>query len=358
MEETMRPLFPLFTSFACLLLANCAVTPKYASDEELSVVSVFAFAETPAVETSEDAADDPAIWVNPNDASKSLILGTNKQSGIYVYDLTGRQKQFLPVGRVNNVDVRSIQTTSGIRHIAAASNRTSNTLTFMEINPETGHVITLKDFSINEPDVYGYCLGIAKDGSLLSFVNTKTAKVLVHKIDLETLTATEVDKWSFAGQMEGCSNDDEAGILFLGEEEHGLWRVTHDNGVEIKREIMDTIANDQGLVMDVEGVDIWHGENGTGYVVVSAQAADRYVVYQREAPYEKVGIINIKPNTNDSVDGVSHTDGLAVSSASLGDTLSSGLLVVQDDNNTDPQGNQNFKLVNWKDVEKALGLTK
>ncbi|MFC7291112.1 phytase [Hirschia litorea] len=354
----MRPLFPLLASVACLALVNCAATPKYASDELLGVASVSAFAETPAVETSEDAADDPAIWVNPKDASQSLILGTNKQSGIYVYDLSGAQKQFLPVGRVNNVDVRSVQTANGVRHIAAASNRTSNTLTFMEINPETGKVNTLKDFAISEPEVYGYCLGVAKDGSLLSFVNTKTAKVLVHRIDLETLTATQIDSWTFGGQMEGCSNDDAAGILFLGEEEHGLWRVTHDNGAETKREIMDTIANDQGLVMDVEGVDIWHGDNGTGYVVVSAQAADRYVVYQREAPYKKVGIFNIKPSADGKVDGVSHTDGLAVSSAAFNESLSSGLLVVQDDDNTDPQGYQNFKLVNWKDVEKALELKK
>lgn len=76
----------------------------------------------------QDAADDPAIWVNPVDASKSLILGTDKQAGLYVYDLAGKPSQFLPVGRINNVDVRSLETENGVRHIAAASNRTNLSL--------------------------------------------------------------------------------------------------------------------------------------------------------------------------------------------------------------------------------------
>lgn len=341
---------------ASFAITGCATAPKYASNEELGVVSISAYAETPAVETNEDAADDPAIWVNPNDASQSLILGTNKQSGIYVYDLKGQQKQYLPVGRVNNVDVRSVQTANGVRHIAAASNRTSNTITLMEIDAATATVKTIKDFPVNEPEVYGYCLGVGADGSLLSFVNTKTAKVVVHRIDLETFRAEEVATWNFGGQMEGCANDDDANILFLGEEEHGLWRVTHDNGVEVSREIMDTIANDQGLVMDVEGVDIWVAKQGAGYVVVSAQAADRFVVYNRVAPYEKVGIFNIVTNSNTTVDAVSHTDGLTVSSANFGDNLPAGLLVVQDDANTDPAAYQNFKLVDWREVEQALDL--
>lgn len=347
----------LLTSAAFLALSNCASTPNFASDEALGVVSVSAFAETPAVETNDDAADDPAVWVNPIDASKSLILGTNKQSGIYVYGLDGSHKQFLPVGRVNNVDVRSVPTKNGVRHIAAASNRTANTITIMEIDASSATVKAVGEFPIAEPEVYGYCLGIGQDGSLLSFVNTKTAKVIVHRIHLDNLRAEKLATWDFGSQMEGCANDDDANILFLGEEEHGLWRVTHENGIEIKREIMDTIANDQGLVTDVEGVDIWRGPNDAGYVVVSAQAADRFVVYNREAPYEKVGIFNITPNADGSVDGVSHTDGLTVSSANFGGDLTSGILVVQDDANTHPKSFQNFKLVNWKDIEAALGKT-
>src|SRR3546814_17336752 len=35
--------------------------------------------------------DDPAIWIHPTDPSKSIILGTDKDSdgGLYAYDLEG-----------------------------------------------------------------------------------------------------------------------------------------------------------------------------------------------------------------------------------------------------------------------------
>ena len=33
-----------------------------------------------------DAADDPAIWVNPYNSTNSLVFGTDKRSGIYTFD--------------------------------------------------------------------------------------------------------------------------------------------------------------------------------------------------------------------------------------------------------------------------------
>ena len=60
----------------------------------------------PTVPHDGDAADDPAVWVNPDDPSKSVIVGTDKEGGLMVYDLAGRQLQYLPVGDMNNVDVR------------------------------------------------------------------------------------------------------------------------------------------------------------------------------------------------------------------------------------------------------------
>lgn len=61
--------------------------------------------ETTPVETGGDAADDPAIWIDPVDPSRSVIIATQKQSGLYVYDLSGKMLQFLADGRMNNVDL-------------------------------------------------------------------------------------------------------------------------------------------------------------------------------------------------------------------------------------------------------------
>src|SRR5262245_12328864 len=57
-----------------------------------------------------DDADDPAIWINRSDPSRSLILGTNKVEApggaLYVFALDGSVKQVVtPLDRPNNVDV-------------------------------------------------------------------------------------------------------------------------------------------------------------------------------------------------------------------------------------------------------------
>src|SRR5262249_27998016 len=52
--------------------------------------------------------DDPAIWIHPTDRSKSLIVGTDKNSdgALYVYDLDGKIVKTVPgLKRPNNVDI-------------------------------------------------------------------------------------------------------------------------------------------------------------------------------------------------------------------------------------------------------------
>ena len=55
-------------------------------------------------------SDDPAIWVNPNDPAKSLIIGTDKNAdgALYVFDLQGKiiaNKVVKGLERPNNVDL-------------------------------------------------------------------------------------------------------------------------------------------------------------------------------------------------------------------------------------------------------------
>lgn len=44
----------------------------------------------------DDAADDPAIWVNFANPDSSRIIGTDKQGGLAVYDLKGNQLFYYP----------------------------------------------------------------------------------------------------------------------------------------------------------------------------------------------------------------------------------------------------------------------
>ena len=50
------------------------------------------------------------------------------------------------------------------------------------------------------------------------------------------------------------------------------------------------------------------------------------------------------------------TDGIDVAATALGPDYPQGLLVVQDDENTNPNSFQNFKYVSWADVVAALEL--
>ena len=108
------------------------------------------------------------------------------------------------------------------------------------------------------------------------------------------------------------------------------------------------------MVEDVEGVSIWWAQDG-GYLIASAQEADRFVVYDRLPPHAPRGIFQISASADGTIDSVSHTDGLDVVSASL-PAFPKGLLVVQDDGNPKSGVDQNFKLVDWNAVLLALGL--
>ncbi|RYE19744.1 MAG: phytase, partial [Sphingobacteriaceae bacterium] len=55
-------------------------------------------------------SDDPAIWINPQNPAKSLIIGTdkNEQGALYVFDLDGKiiqNKVVRNLKRPNNVDL-------------------------------------------------------------------------------------------------------------------------------------------------------------------------------------------------------------------------------------------------------------
>ena len=67
------------------------------------------------------------------------------------------------------------------------------------------------------------------------------------------------------------------------------------------------------------------------------------------------GLFFISSTFDGTIDGVTHTDGIAISSADLGEGLSEGILVVQDDANGDDGLTQNFKLVSWSEIEAVLG---
>lgn len=329
---------------ACgLILSACATAPEILPYE---LASIPAATETDPMVGEGDRADDPAIWVNPDDAAGSLILGTNKKEGLHVYDLSGREVQFLPVGMINNVDVRGT--------LAVASNDETNAITWFEITGKSdAPVLHLADTPIEKTEPYGICMG--QDESVLTAVTFKDGTIEIYEgVPDESGTSPVLARTEkLPSQLEGCVFDEARGLLFIGEETFGIWSLAYRDETA-EPQIVDTIANGNGLVEDVEGVSLWASEAG-GYLVASAQAADRFVVYDLLAPHTPRGVFTVSESLDGSVDVVTHTDGLDISSAAL-PGYPDGLVVVQDDGNPASGVDQNFKFVDWTAIKTALGL--
>ncbi len=327
-----------------LMAAGCAVAPEILP---FDVKPVAASVETDPMTGRGDRADDPAIWVDPADPSRSLILGTDKDNGLYVYGLDGKTRQYLDVGRVNNVDVRGT--------LAVASNDEVNGLSWFRIDAQTREVLHLGDTKVDRTEPYGICLGMI-DGRAVAGVTYKdgTVELWTALVDGdEQLSAALTRTVKLSSQLEGCVFDDSERRLFIGEENVGLWSLELADDLSEPVSV-DTIAAGNGLVADVEGVSLWLDEDGAGYLIASAQAADRFVIYNRIPPHAPLGIITITGSADGSIDAVSHTDGLDVTSSPL-PGYRSGLMVVQDDGTPASGVNQNFKLVDWAEIEAALG---
>ena len=101
-------------------------------------------------------------------------------------------------------------------------------------------------------------------------------------------------------------------------------------------------SRDGNIGGDPEGVAIYKVDATTGYIILSSQGDSKFNIYDREYPFTYIDSFR--------VDNVSDTDGIDVTSVSLGDYAPSGILVVQDGYNQ--PDNQNFKIVSMEEVFK------
>lgn len=347
MHRNYALLFPLMFAVGCASSPSNKMYPKVAAS-----------VETAEVNSTGDAADDPAIWVNSESVEDSRVLGTDKQAGLYVYDLQGEVRQFLPKGELNNVDLRqNVDFGRGAQvDLAAATNRSINGVSLFSIDT-SGEISEAGDFAVPTTEPYGLCVGYDENGYRV-FVTYKTGEVEIHEVTAKKsgagYNAELKATLQFGSQLEGCTYDEVQNFLFVGEEETGVWRVALNGNEEIGRGTVDVVGSVTGLVGDVEGIDLWRGEGTSGFLVASAQSANRYVVYERATPNRWVGTFAIKEREDGTIDEVTHTDGLTISSVVFGDLFPEGLMVVQDDTNDDDSRIQNFKYVSWTDIADAL----
>jgi len=344
--------------------AALKVSPGQASPRAApsKLVLVQATVETPPVSHDGDAADDPAFYVHPTDPAKSAIIATDKKGGLLVYDLAGKLLQSLPDGKMNNVDLRhGFKLGGGSVTLVAASDRTRKAIALYTIDPDTRQLTNVADGvqATGLSDPYGLCMYRSRKGATYVFVSDPEGLVRQWKLvatPAGKVRATPVRDMKFDTQTEGCVADDDTGALYVAEEDVALWRLGAEPSSKTTPTAVARVADNAALKDDLEGVGLYAQAGGKGYLVVSSQGNNSYALFRREGDNAYVGSFAVIADGAAGIDGISETDGLDVTSASLGAGLEGGAFVAQDGRNVSPPENQNFKLVPWSAIAGGLKL--
>lgn len=354
---------PHLKLFAALTLSILTLSfcEKKATDTP-SFPSFTAEAETEPVRLAieDDAADDPSIWVNPQDSSKSLIIGTVKHYGIEVYNLQGKRLQSYPTGDPNNLDVAyGFELNNGEKvDLVGCSERSKNEIYFYRLQSAVGELKAIQAAPIRSSvnEVYGFCFYRSRvDSQLYAFVNGKNGQVeqwLLTATGTDKVAAQKVRTFQVSSQPEGMVADPYYGFLYLGEEDKGIWRLNIEN--KSQNEVNFLAKSGQGnpnITFDVEGLCLYPSSDSTGFLIASIQGNNSYAVFKRQQPNTYLGSFRI---ADGKVDGSAETDGLDICPKNLGAPFEAGILVVQDGFNKNADGKaapQNFKLIS---LEKLL----
>lgn len=313
----------------------------------------------------EDSADDPAIWVSRNDSSLGVVMGTNKKAGIHVYNLEGKEIQFLKIGLVNNMDVRyGFPLVDRSIDIAAASNRTYQSIDVFEIDQLHGKLSQITRFGVTHEidEVYGFCL--AKDSKTQRFyalVNGKNGVVQQWELtgSQGKIESKLVRTLHIPTQTEGMVADDLSGKLYVGEEATGIWEFDLSPESNDPGKIIDQSRPgiNPVIVSDIEGLTIYYLNETEGYLIASSQGNHSYAVFDRQEPHSYLGSFSV--GDTEFIDGVEETDGIDVINLPLGPEFPRGCFIAQDGYNLDKNGKplpQNFKMVPWESIAQVLKL--
>ena len=320
----------------------------------LDVTAVPAVAETESVGTvGDDAADDPAIWRNPNNPAQSLIIGTDKKAGIHIYDLKGQQKSFLAADALNNVDIRTVSSASGDVILVGASDRSDRTqprLALYTLDSENIKLNALTNIAVGTGEAYGFCFGLLGDSDLRAFIVTKEGSIIDMSVGLsKAMPTVNVNRtFKLATQPEGCVVDDRTGMLYVGEENVGIW--SFDLKQDAPQPVRFAVLKAGELTADVEGLALAPEGASGGYLLASSQGDNSYAIYDLES-----GVFRARFAVEDGViDTTSDTDGIELILGDFGPDYPGGLFVAQDGDNG--EGTQNFKFLSWDAIRKSLNL--
>uniref|UniRef100_UPI0040480D29 phytase n=2 Tax=Algoriphagus sp. TaxID=1872435 RepID=UPI0040480D29 len=303
--------------------------------------------------------DDPAIWMHPSDPSKSLVIGTDKDSlgALYVFNLEGKVIDSLVrkgIQRPNNVDVGyGLALADGLIDFAVTGERLTSRLRFFslpdmkELNPG-GFEIFLGEEGPDFRDLMGVALYKSpstgkqyviagrkngpKDGTYLwQYEITAAAD------DIQLELVRKFGQYSGKKEIEAIAVDAALGYIYYSDEGVGVRKYAAEP--DMGNEELALFAT-EGFADDHEGISIYEVDDSSGYLLVSDQQANLFHVFPREGspenPHAHPLITKILLSTNQS-------DGSEVSSRSFGPKFPKGIFIAMSDNKT-------FHFYRWEDV--------
>ena len=297
-------------------------------------------------------ADDPVLWADRRNPARGLLIGTDKSDGLYVHDLTGKVLQFFPDGPLNNVDLREGFVVDGKSYvlIAAAERDRFGIVTYL-LDPDT---LVVKPYGFLPTDMgepYGFCMGKRGDAFYV-LPNTKSGEARQYRITATPAgPAIALERtMKVATQTEGCVVDDAAQVFYLGEEDAGIWRFDFDPASPPTPTLVYAV-DDKVLTADTEGLTILRDGPRT-YLIASSQGDSTFPVWEVQGTvYAYKGRFAVEGG---AFDNVTVTDGVDAWSGPIG-PWPEGAIAMHDTDDGDGR-QQNYKLVDWRDVKKALGL--
>jgi len=346
--EAIRFKFMLMLSL--FVIAGC----NQKQDETANKLSPIVVTEQVMYDT-----DDPAIWIDPADPSKSLIIGTDKEEdgALYVFSLDGKvieQKTVRELKRPNNVDVEYGLLLNGVPvDIAVTTERLENKIRIFslpDMKPiDLGGIAVFVDEDLRAP------MGIAlykrpSDGSIYAIVGRKEGPadgtyLWQYRLEddgngmVKATKVREFGNWSGIKEIEAIAVDDPLGYVYYADENVGIRKYHADPDAENANTELALFGTD-GFMLDREGISIYQIDDGTGYILVSDQEANKFHIYKREGepgdPHNHQLVKTIAVSTNNS-------DGSEVTNVSLNEKFPAGLFVAMSDDRT-------FQFYSWKDI--------
>lgn len=326
--------------------------------DKLAPVKPNALKPIAITEPAPHDTDDPAIWIHPTDASKSLIIGTDKdtEGGLYVYDLEGKiVNKVLGIKRPNNVDIAYGLMINGKKtDIAVTTEREMNRIRIFslpDMKPLDNGGIPVFEGEV-ERDPMGVSLYTRpSDKAIFAIVGRKTGPtdtyLWQYKLtdDSGTVKAELVRKFgTFSGkkEIEAIAVDNELGYIYYSDEQSGMRKYVADPDAKNNNELAFFGQND--FKEDNEGIAIYKKTATTGYILVSNQQDNTFNVYPREGangnPNEYPLLAVIPTSTVEC-------DGADVTNINLGPKFKNGMLVAM-------SNGMMFHFYDWNQLQELI----